>query len=446
MPVDFFAPSVPLSSFLLSYYSACDPLPPTVTALLYERGAGESVGREREKEGPAHLLSAWGASEVHKGSTKKASKLPPSHTLLLLSEPPVASSSLDIRVSLLEEHPRARMSLSFLDSHIYILRKAQIVPLLNARKDFTSIRGHLVPFITKASWQSGLKEKAGWQLEDSIRDAEALITEASGTLAKTAAKYDDVGDLPLSAVNRGEILMTLAFKKSSLSSPPLDHDHNIRAIACVARLADQQHREVAAAKEAAVSSKQATQRARGDLALAVNDEEERFMARANTLPTYLECNQFLLRSLYTAEQTQRPLSFPLPVIATQPTQSASTARNDISASAQLSPDSLLSVDASIKIGDRSSIKRCILAPRVTIGRNVRLAGCILMDDAHVGDGVKLENCVLGPKSKVLDRVTLKDSDVGFGATVKRDGKGEKISKEEDESDEGSDDKVGASAQ
>ncbi|CAO1616589.1 unnamed protein product [Parajaminaea phylloscopi] len=427
LPVDFLTPSFSLSSFLLSYYSASDPSPPTVTALLYERGAGETVGREREKEGPARTLSAWASTTGDAAMRVSTSSQP----LLLLSEPPVASSPLDIRLSLLEANPRARFSTALLDSHVYILRKAQVIPLLNARRDFTSIREHVVPFLAKASWQQGLAAKAGWKLPESSRGAGSLATDPAAFLNGANPDFEDLNDASASEAVRGQALMRLAFEKSSLSSPSSDDGSSIRAVACLARLGDDQQRAVRLAKE---SSSTPTKQ-RNDSAAADNEAEERFFARANTLPTYLECNRYLLRSLYAAGQSQRPLAFPLPSFAAPPSQGQ---RNEISSSAQLSPDTLLAPDSLIKIGDRSSLKRCILSARTTVGRNVRLAGCILMEGAHVADGAKLENCILGPKSKVTERVTLKDSDVGFGGVVKRDGKGEKISREEDESDGDSD--------
>lgn len=419
LPLDFLAPSLPLSTFLLSCYSARNPDQPSVMALLYERGAGESVGREREKEGPSQLFTAYGASTADACSNATGSL--PSHPLLLLSEMPVGHT-LDVRLSLLEEHPRTRFTTSLLDSHVYLLRRSHVLPLLNARRDMTSLREHVVPFMAKASWQKGLQEKAGWQIgEPGLAPLQALLGGAD--------EEENINER-----GQGSALMRLAFDRSSLSTPSVS-SNPVRAVACVAKLGSQStHKEGGSSGKQ--QQQQQQQQQRTSSTAAAEDTAENFLARANTLPTYLECNRFLLRSLVTAGQLQRPLAFPLPLLLPQSTQHS----NDISTSAQLSPDTLVSEISGVKVGDRSSIKRCVIGPRVAIGRNVRLAGCILMDGAVIGDGAKLENCILGPKARVADKVTLKDSDVGLGALVKKDGKGERISRgEEPDSEEDSDD-------
>ena len=58
MPVDLMAVHMPLSNFLMAHLGAV-PDVPTVSCLLYERGASEGAGKERERDGPANLFVAY---------------------------------------------------------------------------------------------------------------------------------------------------------------------------------------------------------------------------------------------------------------------------------------------------------------------------------------------------------------------------------------------------
>ncbi|PWN25830.1 hypothetical protein BDZ90DRAFT_233845 [Jaminaea rosea] len=451
LPLDLVSPSVPLSSFLLSYYSECDPTPPTLMSLLYQRGAGEAVGREREKEGPARLLAAYGTS-----SSSSSAPLA-THPLLLLSEPPAtgaaAMPSLPIRTGMLHAHPRAKISTALLDSHVYVLRRDHVLPLLEARRDFTSLREHVVPFLAKASWQKGLPEKAGWKL---AADGEARKTGSEGSGMEEDEEEDLDRPSEKTIARQGQALMRLAFERSSLSKPrKAGGAQLVRAVTCIAPTASMftatsvPTGSGGGGKQGGGKGNNNASAAATAAAEAAAEEASHFLARANTLPTYLECNRYLLRALVAAGQSGRPVSGgAIPLLVGSMDGNAAGAGSgtghDISSTAQLSPDTLLppatssSSSSTLKIGDRSSIKRCLLSPRVTIGKNVRLSGCVLMDGAVVGDGAKLENCIVGPRARVGERSALKDCDLGCGAKVgeRREGRGEKFSREEESDDEG----------
>lgn len=54
LPVDLLAPYLPLR-VLTDAHLAAVPDPPTLFALMYERGAGEGTGKERERDGECWL-------------------------------------------------------------------------------------------------------------------------------------------------------------------------------------------------------------------------------------------------------------------------------------------------------------------------------------------------------------------------------------------------------
>lgn len=448
LPVDLIAPSIPLSSFLLSYLSSKTPSTPTVTSLLYERGAGETLGRDREKEGPPRLVAAYSSGRSHSDA---AQSLLSSHDLLFLSEPPTAtssSSSLDVRLSLLQHHPRARISTNLIDSHVYILRRDQVIPLLKARRDLTSLREHVLPLVAKTSWQSGLLDKSGWR-ERIRRDREEKrrINARGGS--------GDVGDDDLEsagadAVTSGSDLMRLAFERSSLGTPrgvndDVDDRYTIRAVAVVARLEVPATTLVpqlegsggnASGGSGAGGDKNAKGSSKPDNSAAPDDE--RFFARANTLPTYLECNRFMLRVLAASGAAGgSALYFPLPSLVSSgessaATTDASSSSSSISTSAQLSPDTLYPLASPLTISDRVSLKRCVISPHARIARSCRISGSILMEGCVIGEGCKLENCIVGPGARIGDKATLRDVDIGPGAVVKRgiEVRGEKIGRDE----------------
>ena len=52
--------------------------------------------------------------------------------------------------------------------------------------------------------------------------------------------------------------------------------------------------------------------------------------------------------------------------------------------AQISADS--KVAASVRVGERTSIKKSAVGPHCVIGKNVKIAGCVIMDHVEIKDG------------------------------------------------------------
>lgn len=95
------------------------------------------------------------------------------------------------------------------------------------------------------------------------------------------------------------------------------------------------------------------------------------LIRANSLAGYWELNRRFLRTM-------------APTINVQPPATPTSARPEdgqavpaISPSAQISPDSLLG--ESTKVGEKASIKKCIVGRHCNIGRGAKLTGCVLWD-------------------------------------------------------------------
>lgn len=96
--------------------------------------------------------------------------------------------------------------------------------------------------------------------------------------------------------------------------------------------------------------------------------EADYLIRANSLAGYWEMNRRFLRTLAAnAPTTPRP----------QPATEESGSPALISPTAQISPDSLLGEGT--RVGDRASIKKCIIGRHCVIGRGAKLTGCVLWD-------------------------------------------------------------------
>ncbi|PWN53418.1 hypothetical protein IE53DRAFT_338777 [Violaceomyces palustris] len=516
LPLDFIAPNLPLSTLINSHISGI-PDSPMVTCIMYERGAGEGTGKEREKDGPPKLFTAYdrvplpspSSSRTEDASSQSTHQL---HRLLLLLDSDditdVDSSDLHLRTSMLWKHPHTRISTSLLDSHVYILNMKRVLPLLEAHPEMTSLREHVLPFIVKCSWQHGLREKVGWNsnssssssafasnktklasssaspqwLSETSRDTGVKrsttylepdllepryggagdarrsfnIDGSSGTMgsppSKSAAETLYTPELSRApspgirgtasdgerrrADDRGSAVVDVRDGKAGGSSSAEKRmalrksAEEARVVAIVAKLRPERSRPI----PAGVTVEE--EREREAMVESESGARSRFVARANTVPTYMECNRHLLKALLS-NQPLPPLPFqsgvgtlggggggeqgapPTPsTTASAATTPASGNLPLIDAKAQVSADTL--VGEGTRIGERSMLKRSIIGRNCTISKNARIVGCILMDACFVGDGVKLENCILCPKSKVMERSNLKDCDVGFAVEVSKE--------------------------
>jgi translation initiation factor eIF-2B subunit gamma len=103
------------------------------------------------------------------------------------------------------------------------------------------------------------------------------------------------------------------------------------------------------------------------------------LLRANTIGSYWELNRNFLRAMTPNVQPFTGSGRPAQA-GTSGTPNASVSSTSvplISPSAQISPDSLLG--ESTRVGDRASIKKCVVGRHCVIGRGAKLVGCVLWD-------------------------------------------------------------------
>ena len=104
--------------------------------------------------------------------------------------------------------------------------------------------------------------------------------------------------------------------------------------------------------------------------------EREHLIRANSLAGYWELNRRFIRTYAAngqANGTSISPRLPSTTITDDPTGSAPL----VSPSAQISPDSLLGEGT--RVGDRASIKKCVVGRHCHIGRGAKITGCVLWD-------------------------------------------------------------------
>lgn len=284
--------------------------------------------------GPPRMISAF-------------SNDPRDNRRLLLLRDAEITNDMTFRRSLLQSCPLLRLSTRLLDSHLYILNRAHIIPLLEANPALTSLREHVLPFIAKASWMKGLQEKADWSFNPSAKeDQDEDIDDEDESISKRLIKLSKDSSLTRQYIERSSMqVQSTSQSRDAWQSP-------IRCLTIVSRL----------------------QRSEEDGAALPP-----FVARANTIPTYLECNRYLLKAI----SHQTPLPFALPSISIDYNEASTASGGEPlqASSAQISPDSIIGVG--VRIGDRASIKRTVVGNKCEVGRGARLSGCILLDGSKV---------------------------------------------------------------
>ena len=107
---------------------------------------------------------------------------------------------------------------------------------------------------------------------------------------------------------------------------------------------------------------------KGDRNKIVAAPEPEYLVRANSLAGYWELNRRALRNMASRAITD---------VAPSVVPADDAAPPPISTSAQISPDTLIGEGS--RVGDRASIKKCIVGRHCVIGRGAKITGSVLWD-------------------------------------------------------------------
>ncbi|KII92286.1 hypothetical protein PLICRDRAFT_172390 [Plicaturopsis crispa FD-325 SS-3] len=270
-------------------------------------------------------------------------------TLLHVDTPDDAdrnSEELELRMGLLSQYPRTRLSSNLQDSHVYVCRRC-VLDALQEKSHLDSFREEFIPWLCKVQYQRTKREKYGRILSpitNSLTQAQALRHSTTHAGLRKTSKH----------------------RNPALPSSPLSNSRDL-GISAPASPADDDDDDTVLLESLRVG-------------LVIHRADTEFAARANNLFSYLELNRRALANT----------TYSLP---TDPENRAL-----IDQKAQISQDSM--IGDSTKIEERTTIKKSVIGKHCVIGKFVKIVGCIVLDHCVIADGAKLEGSILGKNTKV----------------------------------------------
>lgn len=386
----------------------------------------------------AVLTSVWyeAPESVRESEEKMIVAMDKSTEELLLVQPLEAleNNDLELRMALISAHPTLSLSTRLLDAHVYVFRRTVLDLLASRRsKDLSSMREQFVPWLLKGAWQYGLSQQ--WAQSESAckgvpraiprstliavlnpprrdpfaaalarstatsyRDAQALITPS----APSSAHSDHT---PLPGTSEGEALV--AFKTAVARGGKSTRNLSSPGWSC----------RVVVVRPEAPPVDETPKGKGGKGGKAPAGPEPEYIVRANNIAGYWEINRNMVRTLGAANAAaagREKAPAAVPPAAGEGAEAAA-----IASSAQISPDSL--VGEGVRVGDRASIKKCIVGRHCVIGKNAKLTGCVLWDFVTVEEGARIENAVLCPNVRIGEKAQVKDCEFGPGFEAKPGG-------------------------
>lgn len=139
--------------------------------------------------------------------------------------------------------------------------------------------------------------------------------------------------------------------------------------------------------------------------------EPEHLIRANSLAGYWELNRRFIKSLSStipAAKGAQPVRNIIP-------EDAGTAPA-ISPAAQISPDSVLGEGT--RVGEKASIKKCIIGRHCVIGKGAKLNNCVIWDFVTVEENARIENSIICSNGRIGEKAQVKDCEFGTGFEAK----------------------------
>ncbi|WVR04509.1 hypothetical protein IAU60_001513 [Kwoniella sp. DSM 27419] len=345
--------------------------------------------------------------------------------LLLIQPLEGMEDDLELRSALISSHPTLSLTTRLSDAHIYVLRRT-VLDLLSTRrsKDLDSMREQVIPWLIKGGWQKGLGRRWAPILNPPARDPFAAALTRSTTSAPAhsafaaispdASPESDHAPLPADHAQSSSIHSSLSGSSQNGmnvdSEEPSLASHKKRPTGWKCKViltAPQAVPAPAPAKPSGGKQQQQQQQGKDKSVPAEPD----YLIRANTLAGYWELNRRYLRSL--AATVKAPAARPAHQHQNEePTGTAPA----ISPQAQISPDSLIAEGT--RVGERASIKKCIIGRHCNIGRGAKLTGCVLWDFVTVEENARIENTILCSNGRIGEKAQIKDCEFGTGFEAK----------------------------
>ncbi|KAJ9114244.1 hypothetical protein QFC22_005696 [Naganishia vaughanmartiniae] len=436
-------PSLPLTKLLNRHRNQSGSL---VTSLWYEKTEVELKdpdGKHGERVLAAYVTHMWWYSNsapesILVGYDKK------SQELLMIQPLEELEDDVELRMSLLHRAPTLSLTTNLMDAHVYVFRRA-VLDLMMTKdpRDLESVKENLVPWLVKGGWQDGVREK--WR---------HILNHNQDPLAAALAK-STVASLSVGGDLESDFLETVeSTNPTSPSSPAktpgqtlLDFKYSLPG-----RVKDGQSKRPSYQRpapgdelrcgmivyERPVPEKTpvpVTQNQKGRSQQPVEKEKDAEvpLMRGNTVAGYWELNRQFLRAMppnlaNLPVRSQPGSANPAVSVPAAPNAESKPAivASNVDPKAQVSADTLLA--PSTRVGERTSIKKCIIGRHCVIGKNVKLTNCVVWDYVVIADGAKIENTILCNNVRIGEKAQIKDCELGaeFEVEAGADLKGERL--------------------
>ncbi|OBZ68149.1 putative translation initiation factor eIF-2B subunit gamma [Grifola frondosa] len=355
----------------------CDFVPPPSLPLSHVLNKFRT---ETTYDGSIATTCFYEVRSAEKGSTTDEWGLTPSSvpvvwdeqtgTLLYIDTPDDIDNNgedINLRASLLSQYPRAKLSATLRDSHVYVCRRS-VLDALGQKLYFDSLREEFIPWLCKPQYQRTRRDKYGSVLSPASNAFSQGLALKHSTLHTNLQKHH--------------------LRNNTLR--PFPEDEHLRSVVPSPIEGEEEDTLLPSLR----------------VGLVVHKADSGFAARANNLHSYLELNRFFLAQA----------SYSLP---TDP-----ESRSLIDQKARISSDSI--IGHSTRVEERSNIKKSVIGKHCIIGKMVKIVGCVILDHCVIADGAKLDGCILGKNSKVGEKaelsrcVTRAGFEVGAGETYRNE--------------------------
>ncbi|KAJ3932687.1 MAG: UDP-3-O-glucosamine N-acyltransferase [Lentinula lateritia] len=270
------------------------------------------------------------------------------------------SEELELRMSLLSQYPRTKLSSRYQDSHVYVCRRS-VLDLLQEKKHFDSFREEFIPWLCKVQYQRTKREKYGHILNPITNVITQNVSLRHSTLRAQAKVYSK------SVLHQSD---------DADASSPFDPESTTDSSSLRVGI------------------------------IVLHPATAGFATRVNNIHSLLDMNRRLL-----AETT-----YALP---TDPQN-----RSLIDPKAQISSDTIIGAftQVSERTTIKKSVigKHCVLGKMARITGCVLLDHCVIEDGAKIDGCILGKNTKVGAKAELTRCVTQAGYEVGSGETFKNE--------------------------
>ncbi|WVQ84286.1 hypothetical protein IAT38_006438 [Cryptococcus sp. DSM 104549] len=341
--------------------------------------------------------------------------------LLLIQPMEGLDEELEVRMALINSHPTLALTTRLLDAHVYVFRRT-FLDLLSTRrsKDLDSMREQVVPWLIKGGWQKALGQRWAQYLDPPNRDPLAAALARSTTAPTSYSAHHETSTFsspssdhtPLPQTSPGSPSGTTIADSGVL--PPHTSKNRKANWKCQVMVV------TPPPAPTPVAPAQVKGGNKNDKSRAPPAAEPEHLIRANSLAGYWELNRRFTRSLSTAPalpgKPAVPPALSLRASIAMPNAEDAGAAPAISSLAQISPDTL--IGEGTRVGEKASMKKCIVGRHCVIGKGAKLNGCVLWDFVTIEENARIENTIICSNSRIGEKAQVKDCEFGTGFEAK----------------------------